>query len=78
MSIKVDVKDQDNIEYQYGVNLKKLKGKTDEDGKPDEIWFHILKNDENTLKRLCNLHAKSKSLGLYYKILYKRPEHEAF
>ena len=69
VAIEVDVKGGGNIEYQYGINLKKLKGVI------DDVVFHVLGNDEQTLKRVYQLSTEAKKCGIvpkfYVSVLHK-------
>lgn len=69
VAIEVDVEGGGNIEYQYGINLKKLKGVI------DDVFFHVLGNDEKTLKRVYQLSTEAKKYGIipkfYVCVLHK-------
>ena len=69
VAIEVDVEGSGNIEYQYGITLKKLKGVI------DDVFFHVLGNDEKTLKRVYQLSTEAKKCRIipkfYVSVLHK-------
>lgn len=69
LAIEVDVEGRGNIEYQYGVNLKTLAGKI------DYAIFHVIENDEKSLKRVHQLSTEAKKCKItpifYVSVLHK-------
>lgn len=54
VAIEVDVKGETDIEYQFGVHLRELRGII------DDVFFHILGDDEITLKRAFQLSTEAR------------------